>query len=169
MNLKLPEFAEGIHYEELRGSDPHSNGRYRFRLLQDVSIRVPCLVDRTGDVISFRSRDGREWAQCADGVLTVRWGYAWNGASPKKWCLGRWWGTPDFEKTRLATLFHDVCFQFLRVRDWPMGIHECNRLFYSVMEQQDFKLANTYFGAVTDFGEMFAGKHPLQGEHSVII
>ena len=24
MNLKLPEFAEGIHYEELRGIDPFS-------------------------------------------------------------------------------------------------------------------------------------------------
>jgi len=78
-------------------------------------------------------------------------------------------GTPDFEPTRLGSLFHDVCFQFLRVADWPLQIDTCNDLFHAIMAQQGFKLANTYLGVVRDFGERFAGKYPRQGEHSVIL
>lgn len=166
--MKLPEFAQGIHYEELRGSHPHSHGDYRFRLLADVTLQLSALALHTRS-ISFRDAKRNEWARIDGDKLTIRRCYAWNGASPKWWLLGRWMGTPDFEPTRLATLVHDVCFQFLRVADWPLQIDACNTLFYQIMVQQNFKLANTYFGAVTDFGERFAGKYPRQGEHSVVL
>jgi len=166
MKLTLPEFAQGIHYTELKGSSPESNRTYRFKLLADVSLRVPKLAQHEKR-LSFRDVDRREWAEIRRDLITVRVGYAWNGSSPKWWVpLLGWVGTPDPEPTRLATLFHDVSFQFLRTAGWPLPIVACNDLFCSIMTQQGFRWAETYFGAVTDFGERFAGKYPKRGEHS---
>lgn len=166
-NMRLPEFAEGIHYSEMRGNDPRSSGVYRFILLQPISINLEqlCLNKKT---ISFRDKKGKEWACIIGDRLLIHSRYAWNGASPKKWLFGRWIGTPDFEETRLATLIHDVFFQFLRTENFPLSIESCNRIFLDIMKARKFKLANTYFGAVIDFGERFAGKYPPDGEYSIV-
>lgn len=171
MKLSLPIFRQNSQYTELRGDDLRSGGEYRFILEDDISIPISSLKKESllGVTISLRDAYRTEWAQVKGGRLTIRKGYAWNGASPKKWAFCRWWGTPDFKATRLATLVHDVCFQFLRVSDFPLTILECNQLFYDIMKTKNFKLANIYFGAVEDFGERFAGKYPRKGEHSLII
>lgn len=170
MKLSLPEFAQGIHYAEMRGDHPDSNGIYRFKLLADVALRLPSLATHTLD-ISLRDVLRREWGRITGDTVIIRKGYAWNGATPKRWCriLKRWIGVPDFEPTRLATLYHDIFFQFVRVADFPLTVNNCNEVFFQIMSQQGFKLANTYFGAVKDFGERFAGKYPKQGEHSVVL
>lgn len=162
--MRLPEFAQAIHYRELRG------GKYRFELLHDVALRVPALEGHR-DLISLQDRDGREWALIDGERLVVRRGYAWNGASPKWWVLLAWIGTPDFEATRLASLFHDVCFQFLWTADWPeaLKIPGCNDLFYEVMRAGRFRLAGTYHGAVRIFGARFAGTKVANGERSVVL
>lgn len=159
----LPEFHRATHYHPLRG------GRFRFELLRDVSIRIPALGCHTAS-ISFRDFRNVEWARIDGDILTARAGYAWNGASPCRWIgigkLGFWLGTPTPHECVLATLFHDICFQFLRTHYWPIPICQCNGLFHDIMVAAGFKFASTYHGAVEDFGELFAGKYPKRGEFS---
>lgn len=161
--MKLPLFTRAVHYRMLRG------GNFRFDIPADVSLRVPFLAGHT-ESISFRDYRNVEWARIDRDVLTARAGYAWNGASPCWWVgLGRWgfWaGTPTPHECVLATLFHDICFQFVRTHLWPIPICECNALFHDIMVFQGFKFAHTYHGAVVDFGERFAGDYPKRGEFS---
>ena len=165
--MKLPLFLKDLHYDELRGDDPRSKGEYRFQLFGDVVIKIKGLGSKPP--ASFRDRDGLEWACVSGSCLIIRKGYAWNGATPKKWLLGRWWGTPDFRKTHLATLVHDVCFQFLRTAHFPLDVRQCNSVFLSIMVAQKFRLANVYHGAVTDFGKLFTGEYPKKGEYSTLL
>lgn len=166
--LVLPEFAEGVHYRQLRG------GRYRFELLADVSIKIPCMAGAS-DSISFRDCKNVEWARIDGDTLTGRTPYAWNGASPCWWVnlgiCGFWAGTPTPYPVVMATLYHDICFQFLRTYHWPrqLSFSACNELFRDIMIQQGFRLANAYYGAVTDFGQFFAGDYPRRGEFSQIV
>lgn len=163
--MNLPEFVLGSQYRELRG------GNYRFELLTDISVVVPYLVkiDHT-PCVSFRDNRKKEWARLTGAALTIRAGYRWNGSSPKWWVpLIGWVGTPDPIPTRLASLVHDVCFQFLRTADWPIPYEECNSLFHQIMVALNFKRANTYHGAVKDFGKLFCGNYPAKGEHSVLL
>lgn len=163
--ITLPEFSEGIHYRSLRG------GRLRFELLVDDSIVVPVL-ERSNyqGRASFRDCHNREWAHLDGCVFTARAGYAWNGATPKKWIpLIGWVGVPDPPSTRRATLYHDICFQFMRTHLWPAELSPsaCNELFLEIMQAGKFRFANTYFGAVKDFGKLFTGEYPAKGEYSV--
>lgn len=161
----VPAFDSNRHYIELRG------GSSRFELNGDVALTVPYLerIKHRGH-ISFRDAKKHEWANIADATLVVRGPYRWNGASPKWWLpLVGWVGTPDPPATRLATLVHDVCFQFLRTADWPIPYEECNALFHQIMVAHNFKRANTYHGAVKDFGKLFCGDYPAKGEHSIIL
>lgn len=164
MQLALPEFVEGIHYKQLRG------GSYRFELLCDVAIKLPELLEHIGK-ISFRDYKGVEWARIDDELFIARCGYAWNGASPKRWLpLIGWIGTPDYEPTRLATLYHDIMYGYCRVLYFPFTVAQCNTLFYNIMTKRGFKLAGVYHAAVRDLGEKyFAGEYPQKGEYSVLL
>lgn len=166
--MTLPQFERGYEYDELMGSDKRSEGVWRYLLNEDISIQIPHIAGRKGS-ISFRDSKRREWARIDGDVLTIREGYSWNGASPKWWFLGRWWGTPDYPTTRLAALTHDVLFQFVNVADWPIPYKSCNDIFFDIMKASGFKFSGIYHGAVRLFGKSFAGKFPARGEHSVIL
>jgi hypothetical protein len=165
--MKLPEFAESVHFGRLRG------GRYRLRTLDRIELVVPYLakIGHTG-IISFRDAKGVEWARIEGFMLIISKGYAWNGASPCWWIslgpFGFWAGTPTPYPTILATLVHDICFQFLRTEHWPIPMIECNHLFHQIMKTQGFRWNNTYHGAVRDFGQLFVGDHPKNGEYSIL-
>lgn len=167
----MTAFVQNVHYCELRGGDPLSKGRYRFRLLTDVSVRVPSLAG-CREIISCRDREGREWLRFDGDILTVRKDYAWNGCSVKRW-LGfpfyRWVGTPDFEATRLPSGIHDALYQFIAVAQFPLSRSECDWLFYRLLLERDFWLADTYYGAVRDFGASFAPTEAMDGIHSTIL
>lgn len=87
-------------------------GRWRFVLEEDLTIRT------------FEEDWGRWRFYDAGGMLRLivdgpYWrilsAYAWDGASPKWYFLGRHWGTPDFEHTRAATAWHDAAGQFMHL------------------------------------------------------
>lgn len=165
MILTIPPFKEGVHYERLKGTDPRSNRKYRFILLKDVTLEVPMLAGRTAR-ISFRDVRQKEWARVSGSKLIMRAGYAWNGATPCFWFLFCWVGTPTPPPVVLPTLVHDICFQFLLCANWPIPFKEANDLFLALLKIHDFRLANTYYGAVRDFGSRFTGEYPARGEHS---
>lgn len=158
-----PEFHQDIEYTELRG------GVYRFKLLQPISVRIDQLKNYK-HFISFRDGKNVEWAHIYRDLLSISKDYAWNGASPKWWVpLLGWVGTPDPEATRMATLVHDVLYQFINTEHFPLNVEESNMIFYQIMRAHDFRFSNTYFGAVQDFGKRFADDPPKNGEHSVMV
>ena len=160
--IELPDFIEGIHYRQLRG------GKYRFELSEDITLSIPYIGNKLN--ISLRDFKRREWVLLSGNDYTIRSGYRWNGSSPKWWVpLIGWVGTPDPIKSRLASCWHDTAFQFLRVADYPINFVTANDIFHDIMVSAGFRLANTYHGAVKDFGQLFCGEFPATGEHSVIL
>jgi hypothetical protein len=162
----LPEFTEGVHYRQLRG------GKYRFELLRDVAVCLPQLAGHAAH-LSCRDAMRREWVRIERARYTIRAGYRWNGASPKKWVgigtFGFWVGTPDPIDSRLGSCWHDTAFQFLRVADFPIVFAAANEIFRDILRASGFRRAETWHGAVQDFGKHFVSEFPERGEHSVIL
>jgi hypothetical protein len=101
MKRCLPEVQEFRYREQ--------PGRWRFVLEEDLAIR---LADGNWGRWRFLDACGEE-RLAVDGLYwIIRKGYAWDGASPKGYFLGRHWGTPDFGFTRAATSWHDAAGQF---------------------------------------------------------
>ena len=108
-----------------------------------------CLLKDSKGIVRAWIHNGRLW-----------WteDYWWNGCSPKRYILGVWVGTPDFEKTRRPSLGHDIIFQFAKLLD--ITFHEASVLFRLCMEDEGFKLAEHYFNAVETFGHSYWKKEP---------
>lgn len=101
------------------------------------------------------------WAYIRNGKLTVKAGYSWDGATPKRQFLGLWtWGTPDgiLRKGKpwlyYPTLVHDVACQYGLDKDigFPLDAKASHQLFYYAMEEVEWELAPLYFRAVKWFG-----------------
>jgi hypothetical protein len=164
--MNVPDFIEGIHYKELK------RGKYRFELLVDIYFKTLYLKEiRYDGKISFRDYSRKEWVRIENDVYIIRAGYQWNGCSPKKLIpiLKIWVGTPDFEKTRFASCWHDTSLQFFHVADFPFPLEICNSTFRDILRARNFRWSETWHGAVEDFSEMALGKFPQRGEHSFVI
>lgn len=144
-----------MNYRELK---PVSEGKRKYRFITTGvnSCRLKGRLSRHWDC-NFYSADGilRAWIRA--GVLYCSEGYAWNGSSPKRYIgtdkIGLWLGTWDHPKSRRASLFHDILFQFAEVGKYDMA--DCNYQFLTIMEEDGFFLAQHYYQAV----EMFGAKH----------
>lgn len=126
-----------------------ATARYRFELTSDLVLDLGRLAR---GVHSFRDDKGKEWARLEDAALMIRAGYSWDGCSPKLAVAGRWVGTPDFPETRMASLVHDVGYQFLHLPCFPFDRHEIDGMFREIMRRRGFKLGVVYFGAVWALG-----------------
>lgn len=160
---KVPRFEIPGNYVEIPGG---KSGKWRFTLNSNISvnlwllagIRQPVELCARNERINFADSDNRVWATLTgDGTLTVMAGYMWNGCSPKWWAFGRWWGTPDPVCTRLASLVHDILYQFGKTTHFPFNREACDMVFYNIMiacsANKDF--AGTYYGAVCKVGCRF--------------
>lgn len=146
MITRVPKFRPGEDYRELRG------GRHRFETLTVTRFPVASALPR----LAFRDREGVMRLVFTPDRIVIPARYAWDGCTPKKWFMGRWWGTPDPEPTRPASLLHDVLYQFMHHPEMPFSREEMDLMFLRVMRLGGFRWANTYYGAVTDFGGMFS-------------
>ena len=123
--VEIPNFELGKHYRQLPATS-----NWRFVLMRDVQIKVAGLSMHT---IELRDKNGRCWAVVTPKGITIHKGYAWNGCSPKAHGLGRFWGTPDFVATRLASCVHDVLFQFAHVDHLDCTVYEANAIFGEII------------------------------------
>lgn len=148
----LPPFEKGVHYREL--SPKEGGRRWRFVTLVDVTFEVDfhhrgsyLFVDHLDR--PFARIDGRKWTMLA--------GYAWNGASPKRWVpVFGWIGTPDPVETHAGTGLHDSLGQASTAPHFPLSTYQVDAAFFDVMALAGFCLAGTYHGAVRHFGPAYA-------------
>lgn len=84
-----------INYRSLRA--------YKYQLMEDYTYALPHAEWENTDLQT-------DFYSLADGVLTVRAGYCWDGPS------GPTFDTPDFMR---GSLVHDVLYQMMREKEQP--------------------------------------------------
>jgi hypothetical protein len=122
--------------------------KYRFVLARDVTVYFSKFNFGYHDL---RDGNGKVWCEMRGRHVTIKAGYAWDGASPKFRLFGIWLGTPDFASTRLGTLFHDLFYQFLHlpcIRESELTRIKADALFGDIMRDQGFNAHWLYSGAV---------------------
>jgi hypothetical protein len=147
----LPIFTRG---QEFRGLSPKEGKRiYRFKTIRRNRLAMRGLV-KPGVIISFHDAKGIEWGRIDQFGILISENYAWNGCSPKRWIpIFGWIGTPDFECTLLASLFHDLLYQMSECKHMIFTRGQTDDLFKTIIELHDeFDIAAIYHGAVHRFG-----------------
>jgi hypothetical protein len=144
-----------------RKLDPIKEGNRKLRFLTTCIDSLPLYGKAKKHPPCFmKCKKGVVRAWIADGRLNWNPDYAWNGCSPKYYVgyppLGKWVGTPDFERTRKSSLGHDILFQFSTLLH--ISFDEANKLFLLWMEDAEFDLAEQYYDAVDSFGRNYWGK-----------
>jgi hypothetical protein len=134
--------------------------------LKEILLPMRGIVD--DHAVLYHDKTGKVRARHDKFGLHIEAGYAWNGCSPKRWypVLG-WVGTPDFECTRLASLCHDVGYQFGATEHFPLTKYTVDATFYHCIHMAgDRDIAAIYHGAVDRYGKW--PPTPRDGEYSSI-
>lgn len=143
MKIQIPEFLKDKHFREL--SPKEGKNKYRFIttrcLIVGLSGIVPC-----GTKISFRDKNGKEWLYIDHKHFIIHKNYAWDGCTPKKHIpIFGWVGTPDFEKTILASLIHDAFCQFQDTKDFPFSRYIIDNIFKYILIENNFEWVDIYY------------------------
>lgn len=149
---KLPRFEENKQYVELSPKD----GKYKWRFKTTTYIYIKftrSLLPSGSGFISFKDKNGQTWMTINGDTVKIYPDYAWDGCTPKKW-WGGWWGTPDFEKTRLASLVHDALLQFHKTDKFPLSRGEIDYIFNDILTKEGFMLRGLYYTGAR-FGSKF--------------
>ena len=120
MILQRPQFIEGIHWRKLTATE--RNGRpWKYRLLQNVAVEF----DRSICFGHYNLYDGNGtcWGMVSPQKITIIAGYAWNGSS----C------SPDW-RVLLASLPHDLLYQFSGCASFPFSRTFCDDLFLALAQ-----------------------------------
>jgi hypothetical protein len=161
----LPQFIEGRQFRQLH---PTREGgkRWRYKTLRGIRLPVKGITEHT---IVYHDATGKAWARHDRFGLYVEEGYAWNGCSPKRWVWPfGWMGTPDFKCTHLASLTHDVQYQFSRTDHFPLNRSEVDAMFRNTIELAGCDdIARIYYEAVRKFGSW--SDKPKNGEFSTLL
>lgn len=137
--------------------------------MRDIFVPVRNLSKVT---IELRDKNKKVWAIVSPSGIRILKGYAWNGCSPKWAFFGRFFGTPDFEFTRLASCVHDVLFQFAHVDFLECDVWAANQVFYELMilhKDRPVKMAAIYKNAVDMAAPICYPKSPVDGAHSELV
>lgn len=153
MISERPSFLEGEHFRINR----RAASKWRYTTLRKTRVKIDVPSDET---ISFRDRNGIEWARlsptiCGKTLLTIAEGYSWDGMT----------GVPDL-MMYLEPLVHDVCYQFRHTEHFPFSRRECDDAFLDLMKLVRFPLALVYWRGVRMFGGAFKGEN---GEWSKVL
>lgn len=110
--------------------------------------------------IAFEDERGNRWLELHPcGKIRVLKNYAWDGCSPKffMWdiAIGTPDGIPNYDtkkpKTYLASLVHDVLYQFLD-DGVPLKRRDVDQIFLQIMTEHHFAPRRLYYYAVRIFG-----------------
>lgn len=115
--------------------------KYDYVLTHDLRVRV----DKYLGSHDFQDEFGRVWVEVRGYTITIKAGYAWDGASM----------APDFESVIAASCVHDAGCQFLKVTCFPLSKGEVDGIFLQMMPRK-FRLRWIYWGAVRVFGGVYA-------------
>ncbi len=118
MRPDIPPFHEGIHWRRL--TDDERNGReWKYVTLRPITVNF-------GQLICFGHyqliADGEKWGFITPHNIEVAAGYAWNGSS----------FSPDLKGVMLASLVHDLLYQFSGVHHFPFTRQWCDNLFFDL-------------------------------------
>ena len=119
MKLSSPQFTEGVQWRKLTAAE--RNGKpWKYELLHDITVRF------SEDICMGRYHlydgDGNQWGIIKPTEITVRRFYQWNGSS----C------SPDLKGVLLASVVHDLLYQFSGTYPFPLLRSFCDRVFYDL-------------------------------------
>lgn len=146
--ITIPKFQRNIEYREL--SPLEGKYKYRFILLKPITFTTTFSLFPDNIEVLFRDMKNREWMKMTQNSIIIPAQYAWNGASPKKYVKGLGWiGIMDFPKTMLAIVVHDALCQFLDADYFPLHRADCDDIFRTILDKNDFKLTDMYYIGAT--------------------
>jgi len=161
----LTSFKLDVDYRKL---EPVKEGKRRWRFITTRGVRLHRrgLSDR---IIFYHDKTGKVWARHDLLGLYIEEGYAWNGCSPKRWVWPFGWvGTVDFECTLLASLCHDVHYQFARTEHFPLHKSDVDLMFYHTIAMSgEPDIASVYHAAVNKYGKW--SERVANGEFSTLV
>lgn len=143
-----------------------SQHRYVFKLQQDYSFVSKTVCKQLKKDLEFRCNKSKlRMKIAADGTITVKKDYAWDGCSPKVSILDLFFvGIPDGlinietgqHITYYASLIHDALGQFAKEQPekMPFNRQERDLIFYEMLE--GFALRMFYYIAVRLFGGIYS-------------
>jgi hypothetical protein len=143
----------------VREIHPIREGKRKWRYKPICTIELPLYEDHPPCKMYA---NGVLMAEIVGRKLLIHATYVWNGCSPKYYVgwppFGMWVGTPDFDGTILASLGHDVLFQFSALLRYEMYVVNNQFLFW--MDDDGFEpdLRDIYHGAVEKWGAKYWGK-----------
>lgn len=135
------------------------SNKYKFTTEYTTGWRFP--INRKAPAYTFSGKWLKVEERDGYAQLSIQPKYSWDGCSPKFRLFGRYWGTPDFQFTKRASLIHDALYQYAgRHR---LSRSECDYAFlHAMVHRQDtvpkfwqFVVANVYYSAVRLFGWYF--------------
>lgn len=115
---------------------------YKHQLCEDEACST--------DIHPFITIDHKFFHLSIGGTLTVRAGYAWDGASG---------GCPDNKYTLTPSLFHDALYQMMRLDLLPQSRrNDIDKILYVQMRDRGLNwfTAKFYYRMVRRFGAAFA-------------
>lgn len=150
------QFTENLDYKELSPKD--GKYKYKFVTLKDINIEFSDSLGLRNSKLIFKDSKDRIWLTIIENKIVISKNYAWDGCTPKKW-WGIWWGSPDFEKTILASLIHDVLLQFHQTDHFPISRYDIDLIFKEIMNHYNFIGKSIYYLGAR-FGSVFlSSKH----------
>lgn len=125
------------------------------------------------NIINFEN----DWIMIKNGVIRVKGtnndGYAWNGCSPKYSICDMYFGTPEgiinketkMPKTYYASMVHDILYQFSdEISKLGLKRKIADKVFYDVLNRDNFKMSYIYYLAVRLCGGKFWNKERKKNE-----
>lgn len=155
-SVAVPTFDLGVHYKELSPKD--GGYKYRFVTMDDIEISFDANLIPEGYSILFKDTKDRVWMTIKYDKIIISKNYAWDGCTPKKW-WGFWWGTPDFQKTIIASLIHDALLQFHNCDHFPFVRDEIDHIFKNVLLHRKFTFTPIYYVGVRVGSKIYTKPH----------
>jgi len=124
---------------------------YKYQLNQDYVLTLPKAFEPAHDIetpfIRLASPNREAHPEESAPVLTVRYGYAWDGASGP---------TRDTKSAMRGSLVHDALYQLMRMRLLPLRLREpTDHLFWEIIREDGMNRMRAFFWwrAVRRFAE----------------
>lgn len=124
MKAKIQPFTEGIDYARVK------HGKWKYVLLKPVVVTMDWNLTKH-PIQLVRERRGIVLGEIHRYYIRIEPGYAWDGCT----CA------PDFSRSLLASVVHDLLFQFSAVDGFPYQIdrYAADEIFAAICRETGFR------------------------------